>query len=293
MEHMPLKKILIPVDFSKTSHKVFHHVKWLARQFGSEVTLMHINEDLLFSDTFPFLEEESLKDFNEKYESFSLAKLEALKTELLEAGIKNIDIQYAPGNVAQSISQYADENNMDLVAMGTHGVKGMTGFLLGSNAYKVVNSIDCPVLTVHEKSHYAPYLNIVAPLDDSLYSRAKFPYIAELATTFKASVEVVYPKLSDSGRVHVLTEYFSQVSAFLESKQVKHNGRELEGHFAHEVVKFAEYTNADLLVIMSDAETVVSHVLLGSQAHQIINSSKVPVITLHPDLKAEVTGNFF
>jgi len=34
MEHLPIKKIFIPVDFSNTSYKVFHHVKWLAQQFG-------------------------------------------------------------------------------------------------------------------------------------------------------------------------------------------------------------------------------------------------------------------
>lgn len=94
-------------------------------------------------------------------------------------------------------------------------------------------------------------------------------------------------------RLNLIEQYFKQVSNFLESKNIVHNSKQVDGNFAHEVIKFAEYTSADLIVIMSDADTTLSNMLLGSHAHQLINHSTVPVITLHPDESFDVTGNFF
>ncbi len=296
MSHISFKKILIPVDFSKTSHKVFHHVKWLAQKFDSEVTLMHIYEKPSSSDTFPSLGDSGLEDFNKRYETSVSAKLEELREELLEAGIKKVETQYFEGNVAKSIRDYAEEAKIDLVAMGTHGTNDLADFFLGSNAFKIVNTIDLPVLTVHEKSVFAPYKNIVVPLDDSAYSRAKFPYIAELASTLGADVEILYPETSNPTRKSTINSYFRQVSDFLEENKIVHMVRSVEGNFAHEVVKFADYTSADLIVIMSDTDTTIANMLLGSTAQEIVNHSRVPVITLHPEHTngyKEFYGQFF
>jgi nucleotide-binding universal stress UspA family protein len=279
MKNYTFKKILVPVDFSKTSHQVFHHVKYIAAKFSSEVTLMHINEELPFSNIFPFLLEKK-EDLQTAYKEAVIPELEKLRNELLEAGIKTVNIEYTEGSVVNSITHLIESEKIDLVAMGTHGAKGITGFLLGSNAYKIVNSVHIPVLTVHEKSAFGTYKNIVVPLDDSFYSRAKFTYVAELAQIFGASIEILYPKRQDAESIQLIKAYFTQVSNFLESKKIIHMSREVEGNFAHEIVKFAEYTAADLVVIMSDAETTISNMLIGAKAHDIISHSHVPVFTL-------------
>lgn len=291
MNRISFKKILIPVDFSKTSHKVFHHVKFLAQKFSSDVTIMHVAEEWQYSGTFPFLSVPEV-EFKSKYGAYALEKLEKLKEELVEAGVKNIAVEYAEGNIVECIENIVEKQHIDLVAMGTHGAKGISRFLIGSNAYKVINYTDIPVLTVHDKSAFGPYKNIVAPLDDSQYSRAKFPYIAQLAIALDADVEILYPKVKDSDRKDTIAKYFEQVSGFLEKNNVKHISKEVDGDFAHEVIKFAEYTNADLIVIMSDSETTISNMLVGSDANQIVNHSTVPVITLHPDDKGKLMDIF-
>src|SRR5688572_22548016 len=208
MNRFPINRILIPVDFSSTSHKVFHHVKWLALQFNAEVILMHVNEELPYTGVFPFLEAADLSSFHKNYEAAATQKLQEMATELQEAGIKKVNTEYVDGRVADVVREYVKSENIDMVAMGTHGTRGFAGYLIGSNAYKVASTIDCPILTVHDESAYAPYKNIVTTLDDSAASRSKFPYLADLAAKLNASVEILYPQVDQSDVEENIQNYF-------------------------------------------------------------------------------------
>lgn len=291
MQHIHFKKILVPVDFTKTGHEAFHHVKYLSSKFYSEVTLMHVRDVLPSVSVFPSLYVPQ-EDINNEYRRLALEKLNELKVELEEAGVSNVFVQYLEGSVAQCINDYVNDEKIDIVVMGTHGSKGLTEFFIGSNAFKVVNLIDKPVMTINDKCAFSEYKNIVAPLDDSRFSRAKFPYVAELAAILGSNVEILYPVVSDEKRKQAIQNHFNQVSEFLENKGITHMARPVEGNFAHEIVKFAEYTNADLIVMMSETESSISSMLLGSQAQEIVNHSKTPVITLHPEDKGGLMDIF-
>jgi nucleotide-binding universal stress UspA family protein len=52
------------------------------------------------------------------------------------------------------------------------------------------------------------------------------------------------------------------------------------GHSAHEIVKYAEETNADLIVMATHGRTGVSHMVMGSTAETIVRKSPCPVLTL-------------
>ena len=284
IQHIHFKKILVPVDFSKTSHQSFNHVKWLAEKFFSEVTLIHIREIMPSVSVFPSLYQPQ-EDFNSEYKKLAIAKLDEMRKELMDGGIKVVNTQYSEGSVASNINDFAVEEKMDVVIMGTHGSGGLTEFFIGSNAFKVVNMVDKPVLTINDKRKFTPYKNIVVPLDDSKYSRAKFPYVAELAAILGTEIQILYPVFSDSKIKQDISNYLQQVSVFLESKGIKHISKPADGNFAHEIIKFAEYTKADLIIMMSETEMTIGKMLLGSSAQELVNHSKVPVITLHPEDK--------
>jgi nucleotide-binding universal stress UspA family protein len=53
------------------------------------------------------------------------------------------------GDVAEEIIEYAGQNDITMIVMGTHGYKGLEKVLFGSVAEKVVKTSPCPVLTVN------------------------------------------------------------------------------------------------------------------------------------------------
>ena len=129
MQHIHFKKILVPIDFSNTAKRSLEHVKWLAKIFYSEVTLIHVGEIVPALTVFPslYLPETGLPT---DYQNLARTKLEEWKEELKQDGLENVKTHYTEGNVAASVNQYAVDEKMDIVVMGTHGTKGITGFFM-------------------------------------------------------------------------------------------------------------------------------------------------------------------
>lgn len=73
---------------------------------------------------------------------------EAARSKAKTADVESIRGTVAAGSPYRQILNYADENDVDLIVMGTHGRQGVERYLLGSVAEKVVRTADCPVLTV-------------------------------------------------------------------------------------------------------------------------------------------------
>ena len=65
---------------------------------------------------------------------------------------------------APAITQYATDERIDLIVMGTHGRRGMAHLLMGSVAERVVRTASCPVLTVHHPEHEFIIPDMVAPV---------------------------------------------------------------------------------------------------------------------------------
>lgn len=293
MHHIHFKTILIPVDFTELDQVSMKHALWLSKKFYSEITLVHVRESLPYVTVFPSLQEPHTELFT-KYDELALEKLTELAEVYMSHGIKNVKVQLLNGSIAKSIKDYVESEKIDLVLMSTHGSKGgFSQYFLGSNAFKVVNMIDSATLTINQSNEFHEYQNIVVPIDDTPYSRAKVPYALEMAAILGSKLHLVYPEVKDEYRTHTIQNHLEQVCDLLKVKEIPFTTKKLtDGSFAHEILKYAEYTNADLIIIMSETELTISSMLLGSQAQEIVNHSLVPVITLHPEDKGEMMNIF-
>ncbi|RME73907.1 MAG: universal stress protein [Planctomycetota bacterium] len=142
MSQIGFKTLLCAVDFSETSKKSFEYAKVLAQKFDSKIILLHVVEPLLTGTyvTFePTLGTQVMNTMEEKAEEL----LKELKGE-----DKNIEIKIIHGTAYEEIVEYAKKVKADLIVMGTHGLSGLSHFLIGSVAEKVVRKAGCPVLTV-------------------------------------------------------------------------------------------------------------------------------------------------
>jgi len=148
-----VKKILIPVDGSDFSNRAAEKGKEIAKSFGSKIVLLHVR-DLNFSK-YPH-DPSVYYDVTSTLEKI-LAEGDKEGTILLEETKKKFDDMsdmvetvFLKGNVASSIVDFAEENDIDLVVLGSKGLgaKGIRGALLGSVADKVIHQVSKPVLLV-------------------------------------------------------------------------------------------------------------------------------------------------
>jgi len=148
MTQIRLKRILCPTDFSAPSVHALTYACGIAEQFQADLHILHVLQDFAF----PMLTEPTAvyglpADFNEKIRAsaeLALAKLPA-PTRIGSADVCRI---LRHGTPFAEILEYAREQDVDLIVLGTEGRTGLRHALLGSVAEKVVRTAPCPVLTV-------------------------------------------------------------------------------------------------------------------------------------------------
>ena len=144
-----VKKILVPIDFSTPCNKAFKYALGFSRQFGSQIVMIHVIEPARVLDTEPFAVEGKPPTKNE------LALAEEKMQTLADASPREAHLQITSGirgGVAtHEIVQAAEELDVDLIIMATHGVRGWKHFGLGSTADRVARAAPCPVLVVRER----------------------------------------------------------------------------------------------------------------------------------------------
>jgi nucleotide-binding universal stress UspA family protein len=135
---LPIKRILVPVDWSPPSRRAFQFAAALAQKHDAEVAVLHV---------VPFA--------TLMYGPASEGYLDHVREELRHLGqadcITRVRSLVAEGNPVTAILQAAGDTHCDLIVMGTHGRQGLKRWLGGSVAEEIVRQAPCPVWTVNAR----------------------------------------------------------------------------------------------------------------------------------------------
>ena len=146
-----IQRILHPTDFSDNSRRSLDYACTLASRFQAELHLLYVVADALVSVAPPmsgFLPEGYAEDVMQSAEN-NLAQFDLGN----EVGGLSVVREVVHGSAFLEIIRYANDKEMDMIVMGTHGYTGLMHLLMGSVAENVVRKASCPVLTVHPEDH--------------------------------------------------------------------------------------------------------------------------------------------
>ncbi len=284
MEKFEIRKILIPYDFSETAALALEHGVFMAKLNRAEIILLHIIETVTFTSAIAHAFT-SKNDFESKVEESAIEKLQEIAADIHhKSGIK-VHVKAEVGRIYKKIVEVATEDNIDLVLMGTHGVSGFQEFFMGSNAFRVVSDAPCPVITVQTHAKKIGFKDIVLPIDDSFPSRQKVRFCVEIADKFNAVVHIVGLMTSkdDEDFERKFKIKIEQVEEYLDKHEVNHTTKLIHTtDLADATMKHSQELDADLIVIMTEQEPNISGLFLGTYAQQIVNHSKIPVLSVRP-----------
>lgn len=145
-----LSKIVFCTDFSENANKAFELAFDLTLKYQAHLILLHVVPPLVFPSPVmeDFISEQASLQFTEDASRRALEQIE--KTYLPRIGdYRNVFVRILSGHPATEILNFVEQEKVDLVVMGTHGLTGLAHFFLGSTAEKVVRRAVCSVLTVH------------------------------------------------------------------------------------------------------------------------------------------------
>jgi nucleotide-binding universal stress UspA family protein len=132
------ERILVPLDGSKCSENILPKVEDLANSLKRGVCLLRVVSAHTFLSTDPIDAEVKAVREAEQY-------LEGLKNQLQTKGL-DVDTHVRYGDDVEEILDHASQNEIDWIAMSTHGRRGVNWLIHGSVAEKVAQHITKPVL---------------------------------------------------------------------------------------------------------------------------------------------------
>ena len=141
---MMYKKILVPTDGSDFAKKAQKHALFLSKVCGAEIIAVSVTENN-FVNGLPL--DDEIYQLNQILKERSEENLKEFD-DLNEDDLKITHV-IREGSPARVILEVAQEEDVDLIVMGSSGKSGFDRFIMGSVADKVVNSAKCAVLVVH------------------------------------------------------------------------------------------------------------------------------------------------
>ncbi len=140
-------KILVPIDFSKYSLETLHFAMGLRQHFAPTYHLLYVVVDGEF-EYFTQLSGIPREEHRRQIEEAG-TKLEDEARRLREEHSEvKIETSVLCGVPFKEICRFADQENIQLIVIGTHGRTGLSHLLIGSTAERVVQQASCPVLSV-------------------------------------------------------------------------------------------------------------------------------------------------
>lgn len=282
---LKIEAILCPTDLSEASVQSVPLAAHFARLHGADLHLLHVHLLHAMSPTegdVPFPGEEEAR-----------AALEASAGGIqwsqvvhrVERGI----------NAAPTIVEYADDHDVDLIVMGSHGRRGFRRLMLGSVTAEVVRSARRPVLVVRHEADAAPPSDvdrIIVPVDFSPATEVALAVASELAVTLGVPiellhaieplpyVELVYPIAVDDGEFKAHAQ--RRLEEIAKELDPSRDIRTTVGiRTVEQAVADAAYrTPSPLIVMASHGHSGLARVLLGSTTERLLRNAPCPVLVV-------------
>lgn len=287
--------ILFPTDGSDGANAVFDHVLDLAASHDATLYVLHVADTMQYTAT--RVQGEVVDAFEQEGERI----VDETAARASPRGVATVT-DVVQGGVPETIAAYADEYEIDLVAMATRGRTGLGQRVLGSITERVVRRSAVPVLTLPPDADALryPYQRVLVPTDGSASASAALERAADIAKTTDATVHVfsvvedltlgidVRSGLQQDAFEEQAREVVTDAATAASDAGVEDVSEVVEhGSAVHRAIQsYLEDHEIDLVVMGTHGRTGADRYLLGSVAEKTIRTVDVPVLIVpSPELE--------
>ena len=274
LKALNMQKILVPIDFSEVSEHAIDFAVLLAERFDGEITLMHSIGLQYFTEVqYKFNQDirNMVDDVREEVDGKIKTIIKGLETKVKVTG------RIATENLIKAIKQLIEEENFDLVVVGTSGSFGWDEILVGSNTEKIVRCISMPVIALPVSSNIERIQRILVPIDLKEIRKGFLREVAKLQKIFEADLEFLWVKTprnveNDEELIDELEEVFTSHNLINFSMTIVEEIFPSDG-----ILRYVKETGSDMLAMATHARRDISHWLSGSLTEDTLNHIDIPV----------------
>ncbi|MBI3354311.1 MAG: universal stress protein [Nitrospirae bacterium] len=282
------KNILVAFDSSEFSRAaLMESSNWIKRHSG-KIILVH---------AVYFDEEEFTLAPEQRERRFKLGKEVCYQTKdmvLSEFGVQ-VESLVCEGEPPDVIVDIAREKKADLIAMGTHGRRGIKRLIMGSVTSKVIVNATCDVMVVKKPCAECTgeYKSILVPFDGSEFSKKALGRACKLSKVDNAEITVLYVIPHYEEMIEFLKTESIKKGLLEEAQKIIDVAREIgsgygiaiktdvrDGHAGEKIIESAKMLKNDLIVMGAHGWRGVSKAIMGSTTERVIMNASCPVLVV-------------
>jgi nucleotide-binding universal stress UspA family protein len=285
-----MKNILVLTDFSENAKAAERYALQLAIRVKADLMLYNVyrrrRKDISGNVVWPH-------DAPPSFELQSISKLESRVNELNHELAKIKDNVYKPairhlgnaGSLTHKLNDIIAENNIWLVIMGTKGESFASTVIFGSNVFKVLETINCPVLIIPKNSEYTSLQKIAYATDFRSSDMNIIEWLYELTGLLNTGLSIVHVS-SD-----MVTDQEKDISKkqenlyhekFPKSTIKLYTGENIQ----HSLHKIVEQLDVSILALLHRKYGFFESLFDVSTSHKMIKHTEIPVL-IFPGLQKE------
>ena len=270
MSQFPPKSILFPTDLSESSLAPAPYVRLLGERFGSRVVALHAEH----FETPPYFTsaqlEPLLRELREVRKEASRKVGETVSSRLGFMPETAVREGYPP----DVILDFGSQRGFDLIAMGTHGRRGVRRLWMGSVTERVLRLARRPVLSVRTEISALLIERIFCPVGSGGAGPPALDYAVSVARAFEAELTVMHvaeqetPPLSCPGVDDALRRRCRIEEVVARGNPVEQILARIEDH------------GADLVVMGSERKPAGLEELFSTTTEQVMRRARAPLVVV-------------
>ncbi len=276
-----MRKILIPTDFSENSMNAIKYATELFKYGPTEIYLLHAFADAVY-DAKSRLSNVIFEELKQQTLQKSQEALEKIREQILDFSPNpkhNIHTISEFGLLVDSVNDWVEKENIDVVVMGTKGETSDKKMTFGSNTLQVIKYVKCPVLAIPAIFGDLHPKNILFPTDFLLpYKRRELKLVATVAKSFATKINFLHVSKFSSLSLRQLDNKNFLEASFSDNQIYYH--QDSGKNVTKAINTFIIENPIDMLVMINTRHSYLEKILYQSTIEKIGLHIDIPFLVL-------------
>ncbi len=280
METNLFKTILVPTDFSEEAQKAIDYGLLLAQKLQINIILLHAFHLNIMIDM-----------NGQSYSTSEMSKeLEEINAEKLASTLASLKRQYphiridsiqSMGLLVDVVKEICENQQIDLVVMGTKGASGIEEYILGTNTALVVEGVQCPVLVVPSKNVVGDFKKILYATDFLFEDIENIKQVSTLAKVFNATLQVVHITQNTIDEKYVQKWFIDICEDQCDYDSLSFKSIPRQHDTMTTLNSLIDHDKIDLVVMNSSGKNFIKRMFSGSLTQKMTYHTKIPFLAYH------------
>jgi nucleotide-binding universal stress UspA family protein len=278
-----IKNISVALDFSVTARNAYRYARSLAETLNASLTIVHVKENILIvSDVViaPFPPDDHAQLITD------LKELAAEEDMVMKPLIpeQETKIRILTGDPVVVLTELSENNNTDLIVIGTTGLSDVLTRVFGSVSLKVSNQAHCPVILVPKDAKWQPIEQVLFASDYDSMTPELTRHIIDFALNIHSRIHFVnvrnYDPILEPRQKDIDWDklFVSNDSNLSFEKHTIYGNNTVE-----ELKKYSEDQNINLMTFASKHRNFWTGLMHKSIVGNMALATRIPIMVMHLD----------